>query len=149
MCNFIPVRNWLIALGIFVGFAVSSAYFAMLWQKSGGFPLVTTISYSATGTWCASALITAAFTFGALASFCTCAAAVPACAAGCTSIRTALTALTVALVVLMVGCIVAAGDWADVGEYLWIWVSLAASTAAIAMGTVAYFGSRLGSCGAP
>jgi hypothetical protein len=149
MCNFIPVRNWLIALGIFAGFAASSAYFAMIWQKSGGFPIVTSISYSAAGSWAVSALITMAFTFGALATFCTCAAAVPACAAACTAIRTALTALMVALIALIAGCIVGAADWADLGEYIFIWVSLAASAVAIAMGTVAFYGSRLGSCGAP
>src|SRR5262245_29274325 len=93
MCNFIPVRNWLITLGILVGFAATSAIFAMLWQRHGGLPIVTTISYAAASTWALAALGALYATTSALTMFCNCAGRVAACASACASIRPLLTAL--------------------------------------------------------
>jgi hypothetical protein len=149
MCNFIPVRNWLITLGILAGFAGTSAVFAMLWQKNGGFPLVTTISYSAAATWAAGALTAWYFTTSALTTFCTCAGRVSACAAACASLRIFLTILMIDLYALCGLCAVEAGDWAGLEWYLWPPIILAASAALMVTGMVGFYGNALRTCGAP
>jgi hypothetical protein len=149
MCNFIPLRNFLISLGILAGFAATSAMFAMLWQKNGGFPLVTTISFSAAATWALSALMVLYFTMSALTTFCTCAARVAACAAACSAIRPLLLTLTGLLVALFAGCTVEAGDWTGLDWEIWGGLILASSGTLVIIGTIAYYGASLGRCQGP
>ena len=146
MCDFTSLRNLLISLGVLSGLAASSAVFAMVWQSHGGYPIVTTISYSAAATWALAALIVLGFALSALGTFCACASKVAACASACSSIRPVLLTLLGCLVALVAGCLVEAGDWADLGWALWVGIILAASGATVLTGTVGFYGSKLGSC---
>ncbi len=145
-CNFSPLRNLLVSLGVLTGFAASSAVFAMVWQSHGGYPIVTTISYSAAATWALAALVVLGFALSALGTFCACASGMAACASACSSIRPVLLTLLGCLAALIGGCLVEAGDWADLGSAIWIGITLAASGATVLIGTVGFYGSKLSSC---
>jgi len=149
MCNFIPLRNLLIALGILAGFAASSAMFALMWERFGGFPLVTAISYTAAATWAFAALVVLAFAMSALTTFCTCASAIPACAAACASEGPYLRTLLGFLVALAAVCGVLAGDLLELGWPLRLGVVVAAVGVTGIMVMIGLYASRLGACQGP
>lgn len=146
MCNFIPVRNLLIAVGILGGFAVTSLLFALMWERFGGLPLVTAISYSAASTWALSTAILLGFALNALGTFCTCAAAIPACAAACGSMTTLLRSLLGLMFALFAACAVLAGDFLELGFALRFAAIFAMATASVLLVTMGIYASRLGSC---
>jgi hypothetical protein len=148
MCNFIPLRDALTALGILAGLAATSAVFAFLWASHGGIPFVTTISFSMAATWCLAALITLYFAMKALTTFCNCASKVTACAMACSVVRPALFALIAALTVTLALCFVAAGDPTAVYESTGAIVGLLVAACAILgiVGLMGIYASRLSSC---
>ena len=77
-CDWVAIRNLATALGIFVGFATTSAYFAILWHRfaPGGpwKPIVTAASLASAATWCIPAIAMLAILMSSVGSFCRCAA---------------------------------------------------------------------------
>jgi hypothetical protein len=149
MCNFIPVRNLLIAVGIIGGFAVTSVVFALMWERFGGLPLVTSISYSAASSWALATAVLLGFALNALTTFCTCAAAVPACTADCSSMATLLRSLLGLMFALFALCAVLAGDILELGFALRFAAMVAMASASVALVTMGIYASRLGSCQGP
>jgi hypothetical protein len=146
MCNYIPVRNLLIALGILGGLAVSSTVFALWWERFGGYPLVTAISYSAASSWALAAAVVLGFALNALTTFCTCAAGIPACAAACGSMTTLLRSLLGLLFALFALCAILAGDFLELGFALRLAAMVALSTASVLLVSMGIYSSRLGAC---
>jgi hypothetical protein len=149
MCNFIPVRNFLITLGILAGFAGSSAIFALMWERFGGYPPVAVISYTAAATWAISAVLVSTFALNALTTFCTCAAAIPACASACGFLTALVRLLSVCLVSLFALCAVLAGDILELGWPLRLAVTAFAAAVVVLTAFVAIWASRLGACQGP
>jgi hypothetical protein len=70
MCNYLPVRNWLIGLGIMVAAAVASALVAGVLSKALPAPLVwiAAICFFAAASWAAAGLAMALFAKNAMAT---------------------------------------------------------------------------------
>jgi hypothetical protein len=149
MCNFIPVRNLLIALGILAGLAASSAIFALMWERFGGYPPVAVISYAAASSWAIAAVVLYMFALNALTTFCTCAAAIPACAAACGFLTAVLRVLGVSLLALFALCAVLSGDILELGWPLRAAMLVAAVTVTVLMVYVGIWASKLGACQGP
>jgi hypothetical protein len=149
MCNFIPVRNLLISLGILASLAGSSAIFALMWERFGGYPPVTVISYAAASSWAIAAFVVYTFALDALTTFCTCAAAVPACSAACSFLTPLLRMLSVFLFALFALCAVLSGDILQLGWPLRAAVAVAAVAVLVLTGMVGIWASKLGACQGP
>ncbi|MFO0691721.1 MAG: hypothetical protein U0900_23705 [Myxococcota bacterium] len=113
-CDWVAIRNLVVSLSFFVGFATTSAMFAWLWNRyAPGGPwrtIVAKISYSAAATWCATALVLLAILMSTLRSYCACTAAIAACATACSQLTPWLPLLLGALFVLAALCFVAIFD---------------------------------------
>lgn len=145
MCNFVPLRNWLIALAIATGWAVSSGWFAYAWND---YPFVGAISWSITLT---AAIATSVCLVGALtaaSTFCACVAAISACTTACSSISSALLFVWAPVAGLIVAAGGALGYGATKSTLL---VAMFLVTAAFAAMTIyiASLAITLGSCQAP
>jgi hypothetical protein len=149
MCNFIPVRNFLIALGILAGLAGSSAIFALMWERFGGYPPVAVISYAAASSWAIAAALLCKFALDALTIFCNCAAAIPACASACGFLTALLRILGVLLLALFAVCAVLSGDILELEWPLRLAVLAAAVAVMTLTVTVGIWGSKLGACQGP
>lgn len=103
MCDFSPVRNWLIAFFSLVAAAVSSAVFAWAWSTSGTpwGQIISTVSYWAAFGWCLGALFALSSLSDALRAFCECAAANSICADACKRLTVALFTLAATLMILL------------------------------------------------
>jgi hypothetical protein len=137
MCDFSALRNWLTALAVTAGWAISSAWFSYFMRDV---PIASNICWSITAVATLSVLTLLLLTLGAASSFCSCVAAVGACATACTSIRPALAAAILPLIALLGVCL-----GADANLTLTI---IYAATAALGALTI-YIGTlaaTLGSC---
>lgn len=128
MCSIIALRNRLIALGVLIGWAVSSAWFAYAWS---GYPIVSAVSYGVVMTAALAALVAIGFVITAAVSFCTCVAGVSSCGTACSSITPALYAVIVVLMVLFLAGVRGVGGANDQTQFLMI----AGCTAALAVMT--------------
>lgn len=108
MCHFTPLRNWMVALGIAVGLAISSAVLGLVQLGWGPWPVIGLANLAAAGTWGFVALVILCFTIGALHRFCD--ACVATCAAECTTLTAVLLPLIPALFVLAALCTFEAVD---------------------------------------
>ena len=149
MCNFIPVRNLLIALGILAVLAGSSAIFALMWERFSGYPPVTVISYSAAASWAIAAFVLYTFALDALTTFCNCAAAIPACAAVCSFLTALVRIQGVLLLALFALSAVLAGDILELEWPLRVAVLAAAGAVVTLTVYIGIWGSKLGACQGP
>ena len=107
MCDFTPVRNALIALAVFVGLAVSSAFFAWGWtySKTPWGAIVASVCFWVAATWCMAAGVALGILLNAVRAFCACARKVnAACASPCDSIEGAIFTLAAALLTMFITC---------------------------------------------
>jgi hypothetical protein len=147
MCDFTPVRNWLIAVGVLIGGAVSSAMFGWAWSyaKVPWGAIVSSIGFWAALTWGTAAMAALGFGFkGALDTFCACTASKPICAAACADANAAYGGLMLALFgfnALSFGC-------AAYGAPTPLLILLAVSIAAVLAGSIALTlaAAKLSSC---
>jgi hypothetical protein len=104
--HFIPFRNWMVALGIAIGLALSSAVLGLVQLRWGPWRVVGLVNLAAAGTWCAVALVLLCFAIGALRRLC--AARIASCAMLCTSLTSALFPLIPMLALLAALCTIEA-----------------------------------------
>ena len=143
MCNFVPVRNWLIGLALMLSLALSSAWFAYVWFGT----YVGAISFTFAAAWCVAAGVFVGYAGAAAARFCTCVTAVKACTVACSQIVPAIYAALIPLFVLGATCVAGAFgiNFAQVFPLLF-WTSGALGVATVYVG---YLASVLGSCQSP
>jgi hypothetical protein len=102
MCDFNPVRNWLIAALVALGGAVSSVIFGLVW------PLFAPGAFWAAAGWCALTIGFVLAADSALRAFCACASGSSACTGPCSTLRTLMTMLITAMIVAAAVCIATA-----------------------------------------
>lgn len=107
MCDFSPVRNWMIALGILIGFAVSSAFFALGWANSP-WPLllISIISFGIAATGCAVAIGLIRLALDAVELYCKCKGR--ACAGPCSLLPKWMMTIMVGLAGLCIASVLGA-----------------------------------------
>ena len=131
MCHFIPFRNWIVALGIAIGLAITSAVLGLVQLSWGPWPVVGLVNLAAAGTWGFVALGILCFTIGALRRFC--AARIAACEAECTSLIAVLFPLIPVLCVLAALCTIEAADpgvvWGNPTLFAMLLAALASAAA--------------------
>lgn len=150
-CDWVAIRNLTITLGIFTGFATTSALFALNWHHwAPGGPwntFVTKISYSAAATWALTASVFVGILMIAASSFCSCSAAISACATFCGLLTIAMRSLLGGMIGLFALCTVAAAD-----DELWdnpafMFGLLAAFAVCVtAMATIAITAAEIATC---
>ena len=150
-CDWVAIRNLTTALGVFVGFATTSALFAAYWQRfapAGPWkPIVTGASTGSAAVWCTPAVVLLAILMSTVSSFCKCTAAIPKCATACSLMTSFMTPLMVALAALMVMCIVATLDPEVMENYFFMGgLAGAAVVVMILMGIVAFYANQLVMC---
>jgi uncharacterized membrane protein YjjB (DUF3815 family) len=133
MGHYIPLRNWMVALGIAIGLAISSAVLGLVQLRWGPWHVVGLINLAAAGVWGIVALVLLCFAIGALRRFC----ARTACTAECTSLFAALFPLIPVLCVLAALCTIEAGDpgavWGNTTLYVMLLAALATAAAMLAI----------------
>lgn len=146
MCNFTPVRNWVIAVGVLLGLAVSSAVFGFV-MSQGKLPwtqIISTISYWAAVTWCTAGGITCFGLNSAVDTYCTCAKDRGTCTKACRDFQLAFWGIASAFLALWVVSMALATGVSDPGSLLVFWgVIIGASLAGIGLVIASI---SLGSC---
>lgn len=95
MCDFSPVRNWLIAMMVALGGAISSVILGV------AYPLIAAACFWAAFGWAAGALGFGIAASLALDTFCKCASNSPACVSTCGTMKSLMSALIPTLFVGM------------------------------------------------
>src|SRR5438128_1324078 len=120
-CDWVAIRNLTIAVGVFVGFATTSALFAAYWQRfapeNPWKRLVTAASTGSAGAWCVPAIVLLAILMSTVSSFCKCTAAITKCTPPCAAMTAWMMALLGAISTLMAICIIATADPELMDEY--------------------------------
>jgi hypothetical protein len=104
-CDWVAIRNLMIALGIFISFATSSAIFVITWVRfalDGPWkPIVTAASLASVAGWCVPAIVMLAILMSTISSFCACSSTITLCASACAGLTPFLLPLMVFLLALM------------------------------------------------
>ena len=131
MGHFIRFRNWMVALGIAIGLALSSAVLGLVQLRWGPWRVVGLVNLAAAGMWCAIALVVLCFAIGALRRMC--AARIAACEATCTSLVSVLFPLIPVLSLMSALCTIEAADpgavWGNPTLLVMLLSALAATSA--------------------
>src|SRR5262245_12319920 len=101
MCDWTPVRNWLIAALVSMALAVASIFIAL---NLSSVPQSIAMLFAAAFAGIAIGLISLAL--GALTTFCACAG--PSCAGPCSNLRTTLLAVNIVLGIQVTACLATA-----------------------------------------
>ena len=147
MCNYVPVRNWLIALSIIAAAAISSAILAGVLENTLPPPLVwiAAICFAAAASWAAAGFAMSLFASKALDTFCACIAesGKAACVEQCR-----LAKLVFALIVfffLSLGAICLIASFMGGKPYVWH-LAIAGAGLVAAISAAFWFGGAAQSC---
>jgi hypothetical protein len=131
MVHFIRFRNWMVALGIAIGLALSSAVLGLVQLRWGPWRVVGLVNLAAAGMWCGIALVVLCFAIGALRRLC--AARIAACETTCTSLVSVLFPLIPVLSLLASLCTIEAAEpgavWGNPTLLAMLLAALAATSA--------------------
>jgi hypothetical protein len=150
-CDWVAIRNLMIALGIFISAASSSAIFVVTWMRfavEGPWkPIVTAASLASVAGWCVPAIVMLAILMNTISTFCSCAGAITLRASACASLTPWLLPLMVFLLAL--AALGIAGSFDPELPYNPVYLvalSGVAIAAAVIMGFIAVFADRLIHC---
>ena|SRR5947209_8719130 len=146
MCDFGPVRNWVTAVGVLLGLAVSSAVFAfvMAQGKAPWTQIVSTISYWAAATWCTAGGFTCIGLNSAVNTYCNCAKDRGSCAKACRDFQIAFWGVASAFLAVGIASMALATGASLPGDLIVFWIMIIGATAAeigLVMASI-----NLGSC---
>jgi len=148
MCDFSALSGFLTSLGLFAGFAATSAVFALMWARFGDYPPVVSICFSFAAAWALSAGIMVVLAKSAMTTFCACASRVATCSSACDNLKSLLIALMVSLAILLGTSLAMGAEPLLLSEQPALVVALILSAAAtsVGVGLLGYVGSKLSTC---
>lgn len=146
MCDFAPVRNWVTAVGVLLGLAVSSAVFAFVMSqgKTPWTQIVSTISYWAAATWCTAGGITCFGLSSAVDTYCKCAKDQGTCTKACRDFQLALWGAVSAFLAVGIMSLGLATGASDPGVLIVLWIAIIGAT--MAEINLIVTSANLGSC---
>jgi hypothetical protein len=147
MCNFIPVRNWLIAVSVIAAAAIWSAILAGILENTLPPPLVwiAAICFAAAASWAAAGVALALLGSKVLDAYCACIAesGKSACAQQCRLAKLAFALIVFFLLGLGAICLIAS----FMGGKLYVWhLAIAGTGLVAAIGAASWFGGATQSC---